>query len=116
MQNKKSPINLGDVVFFQQVRPSPTKNEKAIQFKSGHWGFGVMLGIKPPFMATPKSEHLMALMGRAGYMAFDDIKNFLGEENMKICIQKFEEKYCKPQEEQKPKSNLILPHNPEVSQ
>lgn len=111
---QKPSIKPGDVVFFKQCSREMAK-EKLIAFKGG-WGFAVMLGIVPPFGKPPIEAQLMALMGSAGYMAFDDVANFLGEEQGKLCVKMFEEKYYPKLPPEPPKvSRLILPEK-EVSE
>jgi hypothetical protein len=102
----KPNIKPGDVIYFKECSQEMAK-AKLIGFKGG-WGFAVMLGIVPPFGKPPIEAQLMALMGSAGYMAFDDVANFLGEEQAKLCVKMFEEKYYK-KILQKP--NLILPES-----
>lgn len=100
-------LKLGDVVFFKRVtKEIRNKKTPEIGFKE-NTGFGVMLGVIPPFTPPPTVGHLMALMGQAGYISFDDVGHFFGEENLKVCIQKFQDKYNKPPEPEK--SKLILP-------
>jgi hypothetical protein len=99
-------IKPGDIIFFKSVTRKIGRREPEIKFKGGS-GFAVMLGIVPPFGKPPEVGHLMALMGGAGYISFDDVREFLSEEQMKICITKFEDKYLPKPE--KPKSQLILP-------
>lgn len=106
-------INIGDVVYFKKVTREIKRRSQEIGFKGGH-GFGVMLGIVPPFQKEPAEGTLLQLMGQVGFMSFDDVKEFIGEDQMKVCVEKFKVKYYKP------KSNLILsgkpPEHDEVTQ
>lgn len=99
-------LKTGDVVFFKKVTRSAQRRSPEIGFKGGS-GFGVMLGIVPPQMQDPAEAQLMVLMGQAGYMAFDDVKAFLGEEALKTVMAKFQDKYY-PKKEEKPASKLII--------
>lgn len=103
-------VKVGDVVYFKKMTREPQRRSPEMAFKGGH-GFGVMLGIVPPGMPAPKESDLMMLMGQTGFISFDDVAAFLGEEVGKECIKKFEEKYYKPIEK---KSNLILPETKPV--
>lgn len=89
---EKPNLNPGDVVFFKIVKKSSRHNKfKEIAFK-GH-GFGVLLGIVPPFAQDPPESHLMRLMGAAGYLSFDDVADFFGNEIGAQAVTKFEDKY-----------------------
>lgn len=101
-------LNPGDVVFFKKCTKLPTKRAQEIGFKGGH-AFGVMLGVVAPFAPPPTEKILMPLMGHAGYISFDDVGNFLGEEQAKLCIKKFEDKYYPKIIVPPPKPALILP-------
>jgi hypothetical protein len=85
-------ISPGDVVYFKSCAREHGRRAKYIAFKGGT-GFAVMLGIVPVNGSPPIEANLMMLMGSAGYMAFDDVANFLGDELGKKCVKMFEEKY-----------------------
>lgn len=85
-------IQQGDVVYFKKVTLEPTRRSREIGFKGGN-GFAVMLGIVPPFGREPTPAHLLTLMGQIGFVSFDDIKEFMGEEQMNTIVNKFTDKY-----------------------
>jgi hypothetical protein len=99
-------IKPGDIVFFKKVTRSTKRRDPEIAFKGGN-GFGVMLGIVPPFGPEPTESILLMLLGSVGFVSFDDVKDFLGEDQMKICVDKFTERYMTKKIEQP--SKLILP-------
>lgn len=101
-------LKSGDIVFFKKCTRSAKRRSPEIGFKGGN-GFAIMLGIVPPFQKEPVESQVLALMGSVGFLSFDDVVNFLGEELGKECCQKFEEKYNSPS----PASQLILPINSE---
>ena len=101
-------LNIGDVVFFKKVTKMPDRRSQEIGFKGGH-GFGVMLGMVPPFAKAPPESLLMLLMGQAGYVAFDDVMNFFGEEVGKECVKKFEEKYYPKMQNTPEGPKMVLP-------
>lgn len=84
-------INNGDVVFFKKAKKSTSRKAPEATFKG--YGFGVMLGHVPPFAAEPPPQHLLRLMGTVGFLTFDDVAEFVGDENAKECVKKFEDKY-----------------------
>lgn len=118
---QKTPnIKPGDVVFFKSVTRECKKTSTPVAFKGGT-GFGVILGIVPPFGRPPTEAHLMMLMGSAGFVSFDDVVKFLGEDLGKKCIADFEEKYYpkkdiepEAKEIERRESRLILPEHHEV--
>lgn len=81
----------GDAVFFEIAKPSSSRKAPKIKFQ-GH-GFGILLGHVPPFQKDPPPEHLLRLMGTIGFMSFDDVANFLGDEMAAKCVKAFEDKY-----------------------
>lgn len=81
----------GDVVFFQAAKTEPTRKAATISFK-GH-AFGVLLGHVPPFAKAPPAEHMLRLMGTVGFISFDDVGAFFGDEIGAQAVTKFEEKY-----------------------
>lgn len=95
----------GDVVYFKVCTKESKRRARQIGFKGGQ-GFGVMLGIVPPFGGDPSATQLFSLMGQVGFLSFDNVVEFLGVDQAKICIAKFEEKYHPPKV---PQSKLILP-------
>lgn len=81
----------GDVVFFKEARDGSGRKARTMKFK-GH-AFGVLLGHVPPFAKDPPPEHLLRLMGTIGFVSFDDVANFLGDEQAQKCVTMFEDKY-----------------------
>jgi hypothetical protein len=81
----------GDVVFFKEAHRGPSKRTDGLRAK--HYAFGVLLGNLPPFAPEPPAEHLMRLMGGAGFMAFDDVLEVLGEEAGDLVIRAWQRKY-----------------------
>lgn len=92
--NKPSAVgtfNNGDVVFFKKAKKSTKRTSPEIGFK-GH-AFGVLLGHVPPFAKDPPPEHLLRLMGTIGFLTFDNVAEFLGDEAGQKCVKAFEDKY-----------------------
>lgn len=81
----------GDVVFFQSAKTEPTRKAANISFK-GH-AFGILLGHVPPFAKAPPAEHMLRLMGTIGFISFDDVGEFFGNEIGADAVKKFEDKY-----------------------
>lgn len=94
-QNKKpldtTPPNMGDVMFFKTAKKESRRNAKEMKFK-GH-GFGVFLGHVPPFMPDPDPAQLIRMMGQIGFLTFDDVATFLGDEMAAKCVKMYEDKY-----------------------
>lgn len=113
---KKVPtIKPGDVVYFHTVKEEPRRNAKDIRFVNGIYGFGLILGAHAPGMVPLTAEIFMTLMGQIGFLSYDNVNEFLGEEQMKICLTKFAEKYH-PKELPlaPPESKLVLPVSTET--
>lgn len=87
-------INPGDVVYFQVVKKSAGR--KAPQFKLQGHGFGIFLGHVPPFQKDPPAHFIYSKIGAIGYISFDDVLEFLGQESLDTCMKKYEEKYAGP--------------------
>lgn len=86
-----SEVKLGSVIFFRKGKMSTKKSAREFQFQ-GH-AFGVLLGHVPPFQKEPPQEHMFRLMGTIGFLTFDDVAEFCGDEMGAKAIKKFEEKY-----------------------
>jgi hypothetical protein len=108
-------LKSGDIVYFKTCTREPKRKAPVLTFK-GAWGFGVLLGFLQPFAPPPTEKQLMPLMGNMGFLSFDDVEEFLGEEQAKLCIKKYEDKYYPKIVQPPPKPTLILPPAPEVKQ
>jgi hypothetical protein len=86
-------LKQGDIAFFREIKLEPRRNAKDIKFTNGIFGFGLMLGAHAPGMAPLTENSFMTLMGQCGFLSFDNLKEFIGEEEMNICIKKFQDKY-----------------------
>jgi hypothetical protein len=58
----------------------------------GH-GFGIFLGHVPEFAQDPPLDHVLRILGQAGFIRFDEIKTFLGEAALKEVLTKFTQTY-----------------------
>ncbi len=88
---KLPPMRNGDCVFFKEAKKTSRQNSPGVRFRGV--GFGILLGHVPPFQKDPPAAELFRLMGTVGFMSFDDVGEFLGEEQAAACVKKFEEKY-----------------------
>jgi hypothetical protein len=52
-----------------------------------------VLGHVAPFVPDIPEEHVLRIMGGAGFISFDDVIEFLGPDLGPAVIQKFQEKY-----------------------
>lgn len=84
-------IKPGDIVFFRKAKRSSHRKSPEISFNG--YGFAVMLGHVSLFQPDPPADHLLRLIGTIGFLSFDDVKNFLGDEAAASCVKKFEDKY-----------------------
>jgi hypothetical protein len=91
MSKQKPNLKTGDAVFFKRAKESSDPDAKFIEFQ-GH-GFGVFLGAIPNEIHDPTPQVLFQIMGSIGFCLFDDIVEFLGEEQGRIVLKKHEEKY-----------------------
>lgn len=87
-------LRTGDCVFFSEVKTSTHRKAQAVRFKG--FGFGLLLGIVPPFGKDPGPVDFFRLMGQAGYLSFDDVGEFLGPEVGVEILKQFEKKYYSP--------------------
>ena len=87
----RSPFSNGDVVFFKKAKKATKRNAMEVTFK-GH-AFGVMLGHVPPFAKDPTPDQLLRQMGAIGFMTFDDVAEFLGDDAGAKCVKMYEDKY-----------------------
>ena len=81
-------------------------------FKGAH-GFGILLGTVPMFGKEPSPVDLLKLMGTVGFLSFDNVAEFLGDEQAEICVKKFEDKFYGKVVETKPGDVLPDPENKE---
>lgn len=81
----------GDVVFFKKAKKDSRRKTGEVQFK-GH-GFGILLGHVPPFAKDPPPNELFKMIGSVGFLTFDDVGEFFGNEVGAECVKKFEDKY-----------------------
>jgi hypothetical protein len=100
----------GDVVFFKNAKSGSARNAPEVQFKG--MGFGVLLGHVPPFQKDPPPDQLLGMMGQIGFLSFDDVGEFLGNESGAACVAKFEDKYYGKKIEQKEGEEPIQPELP----
>jgi hypothetical protein len=105
-------MNPGDIVFSKRLKTGTHKKDAEIEFRG--YAFSLLLGIVPPFAKEPPIEHIRRLLASVGFVSFDDVAGFLGEEQMFLCIKKFEEKYAtqlieKPAEPKEPTPLLTVP-------
>lgn len=84
-------LKMGEIVFFRRCKRS-SKRKAAEMELQGH-GFGVFLGHVPPFVKDPEDWELLRMMGQAGFISFDDVRAFLGEETLKDLLTKFTKTY-----------------------
>lgn len=82
----------GELVFFDQLKKMPKPNAPRFGFQGGH-GFGIFLGVVPPFRPIPPFQLVYRIIGECGLLKFDDVAEFLGEDMVKICIDKYHKKY-----------------------
>lgn len=103
----KRGLQMGDCVFFQKAKLGTQRGALEVQFK-GH-GFGMMLGIIPHFGKQPQALDLFVIMGKVGFVTFDDVGEFLGPELATKVLEGFHKKYglAQPTEEDKKKAAEI---------
>jgi hypothetical protein len=91
----------GDIVFFQLAKKGSHRKSPVGKF-NGH-AYGLLLGHVPLFHKDPPMDQVMRQLGAVGYVRFDDIAEFLSEEQAAIVVQKFTDKYWGKEAEQKAK-------------
>ena len=89
-------MNPGDVVYIKKAKRTAKRRGLEAQFK-GH-GVALLLGHIPEHASDIKLPELFGLLGNLGFIAFDDIGEFLDEEQLKTVIEKFKTKYAGPAE------------------
>lgn len=107
---------MGDVIYFRSSKKEPRRNAKEVKYQ-GH-GFGVFLGHVPQHAPSPTPDDLFRLMGSIGFLTFDDVAEFLGEEAATKCVQAYENKFYGPEAEARaqeiPQSPLEAPERPKL--
>jgi hypothetical protein len=84
-------VKPGSVVYFRRCRPNSSRKSEEHTFKGN--GVGLLLGDIPSFAPDVNGFALLKAMGTLGFISFDDVKAFLGDSAMSVCIKQFEEKY-----------------------
>lgn len=87
--NQSKGFRIGDLVYMK-IAKRGSKGE-ALQF-AGH-GVGVFIGHVAPFQKDFDALDAFRALGRFGFVSFDDLQEFLGPEQTKACIDKFDMKY-----------------------
>ena len=105
----------GGVVFFNVCKKSTRPGSEPMVI-NGH-GFGVFLGVVLSLTEEPTNEMLDPILANLGWVSFDHVAEFLGEEQCKILLDKLAEKYGleagKPDEAPpKPPPILTVPDRP----
>lgn len=90
---QNNDIKSGDIVYFKVFQKSLTKGSQQIPLQG--YGVGLLLAHATDKDGDMQPSHIFKSLGICGLVTFDDIAEFLGEENAKVVIKKFEEKYYK---------------------
>lgn len=85
-------INKGDIVYFKRVKKTVNLKHPEAAFPKG-FGYGVFLGHVPLGKPEPPPVIVLRQMAEVGFVQLDDIKEFLGEEQLQIFTEKFLDKY-----------------------
>lgn len=112
MSKPRPNLKIGDAVFFKRAKESSDLDAKFIEF-SGH-GFGVFLGAMPLELRDPTPQVLVQIMGSIGFCSFDDVMEFIGEEQGHIVLKKFEEKYNPVLTEEQKKAEMQAATRPQA--
>lgn len=87
----KDTAKSGDVLYFKRGKRQPLPNGPQIEF-NGH-ACGIFLCEIPPFRRPPILLDFLRILGTVGYIRFEDLKEFYGEEFLQELSKKFVEKY-----------------------
>jgi len=82
-------LKAGDIIFFKKGKFS-TKSKVEMTFPG--YAFSVYIGHVPQFGKDPTQRDLAVGLGAIGYLRFDDVAEFLGDEMAAKCIEMFEAK------------------------
>lgn len=100
----------GDIIYVDQFKNAP-RDPLSVKFTKGR-GMALLLGQHHDHVPVPTPHHLFMMMGKLGFLTFDDMIEFVGEEMAKQVVEKFEAKYYGPTIENgtppKEKSGLII--------
>lgn len=94
MEKPAPTLKPGQIVFFPVCKKTTKPAAQPAVFK-GH-GFGVFLGVVPHGIMEPTRQMMTPLMAAIGWISFDDVAEFLGEEQLKELITKFKERHEAP--------------------
>ena len=84
-------IENGDVFYAKTVKTGVDANAKLINLK-GH-AIGILLGVIPGGGTNLSVKEVSAVIGAIGLVKFDDVKEALGEEQVKAVLKHVEAKY-----------------------
>jgi hypothetical protein len=87
-------ISPGRVIYFPVCRTTSKPTAPMMTFNG--IGFGVFLGVVPPRFPEPTPAMVPQLMATIGYVAFEDVIEFLGDDAFKTVEEKFRAKYEPP--------------------
>lgn len=102
-------IQPGQIAFFKNCSVK-TYGTPDLGFK-GH-GFGIFLGVVPPFGKEPTEEQIMIFLGQIGFISYDQLARVMGAEMVVDLMKKIDEKRSEMIKEETPK--LELAKEPEL--
>lgn len=106
-------VKPGDLIYVKDFKRS-IKENGLIKFSKGH-GMAILIGQQMDHVPEPDVKNLFMLMGKIGFLTFDDLAEFAGVEKTKEIVTQFEAKYYgQPVAPKEKPSLLILPANVEA--
>lgn len=93
---KKQEFRNGDLIYTGTFLRSTMGGFTPASFPDG-LAVAVLIGKVPKRGPDLPKEQIFASLGSCGLITFDDVSEFLGEEQAKVCMDMFRQKYDKKQ-------------------
>lgn len=77
----------GDLVYFNEAKSGPSKKLEGFKMNYGY-AYGILLGFTKPFGPTPDPDVLFRVCASFGMVTIDSIFEHLGEDQLKIYLEK----------------------------
>ncbi len=108
------PPREGAIVYFSRMKTSTHPSAGIFKDKKGGHFFGVLLGHITDHTLGVTRNLVTVKLGSIGFIAFDEITEFLGAEVTAELIKKFEHKYCGEVPAPEPEAKVIEKRVPTI--
>lgn len=81
----------GVVVYFKTFKASTRKRSPEMKFQG--YGYGILLGMVPPFVKDPDTIFVLDSLAKAGYVRLDHVQEVIGVEAAQVLCDGIQAKY-----------------------